>query len=142
MIYGILFIIDFRHFIFIGNFDIRTEIEVQNMDESTFTSLKLIWKKIFSKILNVREKMIELQYQKMLGLRYNKRIGRILIDIKSITAVKKDFVYNTLKSPDFIAAVTREKDSLNSQYPQLKVIEVPKQELKPVVKPVSGKLEE
>ena len=112
------------------------------MDEPTFTSLKLIWKQIFSYILNVPEKMIELQYQKMLGLRYNNRIGRILIDIKSITAVKKDFVYNKLKSPDFIAAVTREKDSLNPQYPQLKVIEVPKQELKPVVKPVSSKLEE
>ena len=111
------------------------------MDESTFTTLKLIWKQIFSKILNVPEKIIELQYKKVLELRYNKRIGRILIDIKSITAVKKDFVYNKLKSPDFIAAIKKQKDILNPQYPQLKEIEIPKQEIKPVVKPVSGKLE-
>ena len=112
------------------------------MDESTFTSLKLIWKQIFSKILNVPEKMIELKYKKMLEMRYNKRTGRILIDIKSIIAVKKDLVYKKLTSPDFITAIKREKDIRYPQYPQLRVIEFPKQELKPVVKPVSGKLED
>ena len=78
----------------------------------------------------------------MLEIRYNKRTGRILIDIKSITAVKKDLVYKKLTSPDFITAIKREKDIRYPQYPQLRVIEFPKQELKPVVKPVSGKLED
>ena len=112
------------------------------MDESTFTTLKLIWKQIFSIILKVPEKMIELQYQKMLELRYNKGTGKILVDIKSITAIQKDFVYKKLTSQDFITAIKREKDIRYPQYPQLRVIEFPKQELKPVVKPVPGKSEE
>ena len=125
----------FRHLIFIDNFDVTTEIEVQNLDASTFNTSKPIWKQIFSKIFKVPKEIIELRFEKMIKLRYNKGIGRIMIEIKSITPAKKEFVVKKIESQNFITAIEREKD----EHRQLQEIAIPKQELIPIIKPVSGK---
>ena len=118
-----------KHFIFTGLFDISTEIEVRNLDEPTFTSSKPIWKQIFNKIF-IAENMIE--------LRYNQRTSKINIAIRSQTSAKKNFILDKIKASDILDEIIREKD----KYLELKGIAVPQQELKPIVKPVSGKLHE
>ena len=59
----------------------------------------------------------------------------IIVNIERIDSSRKDSIEQKLKGTGFITDIKKEM----KKYPDLKKLEVPKQEVNPIIKPISSK---
>ena len=118
-------------------FNVQLEIKVENLNENTFNEVKQYLKMVFNSTLNLPEDWITLQYDESksrIMARQNPTVT-IIVNIEQIDSSRKDSIEEKLKVPGFINQIKNEM----KKYKELEKLEVPNQEVKPIVKPVSSK---
>ena len=118
-------------------FNVQLEIKVENLDENSFNEVKRYLKKVFNSTLDLPEDWITLQYDKSKSriMARQKPTITIIVNIERIDSSRKDSIEQKLKGTGFITDIKKEM----KKYPDLKNFQVPKQEVNPIIKPISSK---